>query len=458
MCVVLTEIVMPHRALHAKKLEEPFGSRSTRAVRVVVDPRISGQDRDPVLTDLLTSRHFEVGLVGRSPDDTIQIHEPDSLHNTIPVTYGSAQTAIWPLDNLLAFAKARAEMYGVDAAELTESLFLLSAVERWDCDFFVSNSDGLHTPGGGYRDVPVLTQEQAVPVLALLLRSRELGRIPGAKWAGGGLAYMPLWWCYKVATVGCLPETRPWRLSFGIDGRRSLVVREDGGDAIGLDLYDELSVDGVTGRFEHALRARDRILRAVLSGGGDENEDLIAYELESLALQLSGALDSAAVVVAGQLNLSEENRQISWSRKEPCRTMRNQWGVPTELTTHWKHLTQAMAVVRNRIHGSPIKSVADLSSQENDVFLALPREERLRLQSHFRDLGGDEAWGLRRDGLLDPWVFTEQAVSQTRTALGQIAAVATRAVVSDTNPEVWPWDAQTTSGTVRLFGLRLQPN
>ena len=155
-------------------------------MRVVVDPRISDQDRDPVLTDLLTSRHFEVGLVGRSPDDTIQIHEPDSVGNRIPVTYGSTWTYVWPLDNLLAFAKAGAEMYGVDAGELTESLFLQSAVERWDCDFFVSDSDGLHTPGGGYRDVPVLTQEQAVPVLALLLRSRELGRIPGEKWAGGG--------------------------------------------------------------------------------------------------------------------------------------------------------------------------------------------------------------------------------------------------------------------------------
>jgi hypothetical protein len=66
------------------------------------------------------------------------------------------------------------------------------------------------------------------------------------------------------------------------------------------------------------------------------------------------------VVVARQLNRPEQNSQISWSRKEPCRTMRHQWGVPTDLTTHWENLTQAMAVVRNRIHGSPIKSVADL--------------------------------------------------------------------------------------------------
>ena len=86
MGVVLSEIVVPHRSLHAKRFEEPFGSRSTRRVRVVVDPRISGQDRDPVLTELLTSRHFEVGLVGRSRDDTIQIHEPESVNNTIPVT------------------------------------------------------------------------------------------------------------------------------------------------------------------------------------------------------------------------------------------------------------------------------------------------------------------------------------------------------------------------------------
>jgi hypothetical protein len=369
MGVVLSEIVVPHRSLYAKRLEEPFGSRSTRRVRVVVDPRISGQDRDPVLTELLTSRHFEVGLVGRSRDDTIQIHEPDSVNNTIPVTYGSTRTHVWPLDNLLGFAKARAEMYSLDAAELTESLFLLSAVERWDCDFFVSDSDGLHTPAGGYREVPVLNQELAIPALALLLRSRDSGRIPGEKWAGGSLAPMPLWWCYKVATLGCLPETRPWRLSLEIDGRRDLVVREDGGDAIGLNLYDELPIDGVTGRFEHALRARDRILRAVLCGGGNENDDLIAYELESLALQLSGALDSAAVVVARQFNLPEPENRISWSREEPRRALRRQWGVSTDLTTHWRHLTQAMALVRNRIHGSPIKSVADGSSQEDDAFL-----------------------------------------------------------------------------------------
>jgi hypothetical protein len=88
------------------------------------------------------------------------------------------------LDNLLKFATARAEMYGVDAAALTESLMLLCAVERWDCDFFISNSDGLHTPASGYRDVPVLTQEQSIPVLALLLRSRESACIPGGEVGG----------------------------------------------------------------------------------------------------------------------------------------------------------------------------------------------------------------------------------------------------------------------------------
>ncbi|MDQ1535941.1 MAG: hypothetical protein QOE58_334 [Actinomycetota bacterium] len=201
------------------------------------------------------------------------------------------------------------------------------------------------------------------------------------------------------------------------------------------------------------MRVRDRILRAVLSEGGNENDALIAYELESLALQLSGAMDSAAVVVAGQLNLPEPNNMISWTRQEPRRTMRTQWEVSTDLTTHWKHLTQAMALVRNRIHGSPIKSVADGSSQEDNVFLVLPRDARQSLQTLFKRLGGNEACGLRHDGLLDPWVFTERAVSETQTALGQIAGLATRTMVSDTDPDVWPWDARTTAGTVRLFGL-----
>lgn len=135
---------------------------------------------------------------------------------------------------------------------------LLSAVERWDCDFFISDSEGLHTPAGKYRDVPVLRQEQAVAVLSLLLRGRGAALLPG-EYGADSLTRMGLWWFYRVGTFGCLQEVRTWQLSLGLD-RTPQLRGVDEGDAVGLAMYDEIPIDGVVGRFSHALRARDRIL------------------------------------------------------------------------------------------------------------------------------------------------------------------------------------------------------
>lgn len=110
---MLSKVAIRHRELRAANLEEPFAARGTRKLRVVVDPRLGLDQVDPVLRSLLPCSHFEVGSVGRGPDDTVRLHEPNREYNVVPVTYGRTHTAIAPLDNLEGFADARSAMYGL---------------------------------------------------------------------------------------------------------------------------------------------------------------------------------------------------------------------------------------------------------------------------------------------------------------------------------------------------------
>jgi hypothetical protein len=446
---VLKRVKTSRRDSVRRGAEEPFEARGNRPVRVVVDPRMPGSDLDPFLHALLQEEDFEVGTVGRSERDLIRIHEPNRQHNVVPVTFGRTRTAISPLDNLEGCAAAWAQRYGVDADELNESFMLLCAVETWGCDFFISDSGGLHSPAGGYRDVPVLSQSDAVALLSLLLRGR--GRAPvRSDLQSGRLHGIGLWWFYRLATFACLPEVGPWQRSLGVD--RS--IRDgrgiDEGDAIGLDMYDKLPFDGVVGRFSHALRARDRILQTILSGGDNEKHDLVLYELESLALQLRGALDSAAVIMSSQLGVTCPPSQMSWTETEPRRSMRREWSESRNLTLRWSRTAGLLALIRNQIHGAPLQSVA---AGDDDVFMVLPRSVRLRFEARAAELGDSEGWGVRDHGMFDPWALTEMAVESTRECLRQIARVSTRANVPDPHPVVWPWDAATGAAALRALAL-----
>ncbi len=446
---MLKRIAIPRRD-SLREWEEPFAARGTRPIRVVVDPRLRESDRDPFLRSLLQQKDFEVGTVGRSDKDLIRIHEPNRQHNVVPVTFGRTHTAFSPLDNLEGCAAAWAQRHGVDPDELNESFMLLCAVETWECDFFLSDSSGLHSPAGGYRDVPVLSQSDAVAVLSLLLRGRGSAPVR-SDISSSQLASLPLWWFYRLATFACLPEVGPWRRSLGVD--RSIADNRgiDDGDAIGLDMYDELPFDGVDGRFSHALRARDRILRTILCGGGNENHDLVLYELESLALQLRGAMDSAAVIVSSQLGVDCHPSQMSWTKTEPRRSMRREWPECQDLTLAWRRTADLLALIRNRIHGAPLQSVA--SGNDYDVFMVLPRPARLRFEALTGELTESEAWGVRDYGMFDPWALTEKAVESTRRCLRQIARISTRTTVPDLNPVVWPWDETTGAAALQALAL-----
>lgn len=187
-----------------------------------------------------------------------------------------------------------------------------------------------------------------------------------------------------------------------------------------------------------------------MAGGGNENDDLVRYEIESLTLQLRGALDAAATVVAHQLAVTGPPSRISWSEAEPRRTMRREWEESREFTLTWKRLAQILALIRNQIHGEPLQSI---SSMDDEVFIVLPRPARLAFVGYAAELGGGELWGVRDHGMFDPWALTEMAVASTRRALREIAGVATRSVVQDKDPEGWPWDGRTLRSSVRLLGL-----
>lgn len=447
---LLENVRMRHRARIGDPHDGVFDVGDGRRVRIGVDSRLT--QVDGLLQLILTWDAFEVAHVGFAEADTVRIHEPDRDQDGAKVTYGTTLSWIWPLNHLDATAAARGPMYGVDPVELQTSLMHLVAVDLWQGDFFISDSPGLQTPASQYRDVPVLNQDQAVAVLSLLLRRRGVALLPSGHFVGQAAPF-PLWWFYRIGALACLPNIMDWR--------RSLELAPDSqpraageGDALGLKMYDQVPIEGVIGRFAHALRARDRILQGVLRGGGNENDDLITYELESLTLQLRGALDSAATVVASQLALTEARSRISWSEQEPRRTMQRKWQLEPSLTLEWKRLAQLLALIRNQIHSQPLQSVSSTSpTTENECLIVLPHKARLDFHAHAVDLGGAEAWGARNDGMFDPWVLTEMATASTQKALVGISQIATRKPIPDPNPTVWPWNETAATAALRTLGL-----
>lgn len=284
---LVTRVRTP-RVEFPKERASPFANLTTRPARVVVDPRTLLSEVNPLLADLLQFSEILLGTVGPDTDDTIQLHP--QVNGVVPVTVEARHCWV-DLDNLAPYAAARAELYDVDPAELREGLILTEACERWDADLFITDSPGLATPAGKYSPlVRVIDPQEALPLIALLLRSRATCPVPRRSGRAAALDTLPPWWFYRVGARANISDSHTWERRWPQAPTTGL-----------LSLHDSYPAEGLIGRISRALRARDRVLVGMLGLQGNESRDIVLYETESLTLQLAGALDAAADAVCEQL-------------------------------------------------------------------------------------------------------------------------------------------------------------
>jgi hypothetical protein len=420
---------------------------------LVIDPRLPVESLPWPLQLNLAGPLVEVGTVGYSSDCNVEILPPLPDRGVMPLRRDDGrQSAIHQYDNLKDFAAARARMYRVDPESLREGLIFTEAAAFWDADLFISNSVELHTPAGNYtHDLEILSEESAVPLLGLFLRSRGECVIPDPN-TTNGRGLLPRWWFYRVGAWALLPEAHVWSERWP---SHTSVNRTP--DWAGLDLYVDPPFDGLVRRFSHALRARDRILTGMLGLDGNESHDVVLYETESLMLQLSATLDLVAKIVGRQFTLDIPSTQFAWTKREFKNALRTAWpDRPEDSITTITTTARLLALIRNRIHDSPPAAIAG----EDAMWFALPSE----VQANFRSLAGTAqgaaAWGAANIGLdgvlIDPWNLTEQATRATVDAV-RLMAGHSIALLSDTAPfrppPPWPWDLRTADVARRYLGL-----
>lgn len=445
-----------------RDLPRLFAPYVHRPARVVIDPGIGAAGVDPALAALVGSEHVEVGTVGPDPGCNVQVHPADRERDAVSLIRSQhGGSAIYPLSHLEECAAAWAVTHGVDAEELTGGFVLTEAAAAWEADFFITRSTALTSPAGKFtRGVQVVTEADAAALLALLLRSRgecHVGNAPSA----GGVARLPPWWFYRVGAWAALPEVRAWKERWPAGHPPA-----GAGDWGGLHLYDD-PLEGVVGRFARTLRARDRVLAGMLGVGGNESHDLVLYEAESLALQLSGALDAAASAAGQQLELkTAKGRPLNRDGLKLHRgefrgaLQRERPAPPASSLDMWRDASKILGLIRNRIHGAPTVPIAGNVPGGEGMWLVLPEEDQGCFRSLALQLGGITDWGARASDsfnapLIDPWVLTEKATDVTREVLQDISRYCGQRLPPASSPESreWPWDDPTADSALLLLGL-----
>jgi hypothetical protein len=376
------------RRTWANRDERPlFATDSQRIARVVVDPRLATDSLPRPLQFILDNPHVEVGTVGYSSTCDVEIHPPD--HGVVPLSgdHGRRLSAIHLYDNLQQFAAARAVLYGVDAEALREGLVFTNAAAFWKANFFISDSEGLQTPAGGYtRELDIQTVDMAIPLLGLFLRCRGQCVAPGEIPSFREWDPLPPWWFYRVGAWAVLPEAHIWRENWPAEKRANPTP-----DWAGLELYDDPPIQGLIGRIANGLRVRDRVLSGMFALEGNESHQVVLYETESLMLQLSSTLDLVAKIVGQQFRPPIPKKEWAWTNPKFRAALRKAWPeLPDEVLSFVRTTAQLLALIRNRIHAGPPAPVAG----DDAVWFALASEDQAEFELRARDLGGTAIWGL----------------------------------------------------------------
>lgn len=333
--------------------------------------------------------------------------------------------------------------------------------------FLIAGSGLLRTDGvvlGGWyhpdRKLNVLTPGQALAVIGLYLRSRDIHTTEVWRGAPG---YAVEAGTQRTLTLRTVMTGSPRWLT-GCNRAR---------EALDDDLLQREAF-GLFTKVNRALRARDEVTIECQKPGMESSQDRILYHLDALLLWLGGAFDILATVADHSLGLGTNHWNVGWRRVVWQTTLASADANLHALTAFAAPagaVIDLVAQLRNTIHSAPIHPLRYQGRGYDNVnFIEIPDRASPKFGVAVDVLGGPEIWGeiqppseVRAGSVWDPLVLAQRLVPTAMAALNAIMdATPVERLPAPPNPRpVPPPKAERVDSVPRsrlLHGFPVDPN
>lgn len=318
--------------------------------------------------------------------------------------------AISPYSTYDAIAQRDAGAEGVSAGQWLTELLVARASSTICADLLATtNPRILSSQATDITNARPYSAAQAVGVVGLYLRSK--GKYPVI---GPEQLVFDEHSTFLLAVEELLPSWRVWASELSQHSR-----------ATGDDT-PALLAQTVRERTIRMLRCRDQLLIASAATQTNTTADRVVEFLDYFLANLVGAFDAAARAAHLVYALpKDERRRASWQNKQWLKKLCN-----ANLMALFKRgsdgyrLFEVCRILRNTVHSEGLSPIALQEPQvaHLQTLVRLPQEEADDLVRLFDQLGGHDAWGLRRLGIgigdyIDAATFIERLIPMAMAVL-----------------------------------------
>lgn len=417
---------------------------SGRPLRVIFDrSTLAGPDVE-LLLELCADNGIEA--YSTSADDgveTLTIGDIRESDDQALVTTTTTMRGVWPVSQL-RWRAAAITADGGSADEAFAALLVAGASVSWDADALVTASPHL-LQGETPRYGNALDLHEAFALIGLWLRTNDIfsvGRIEGEQRFFGHPVQLGWWRTYLVMTREQLPSMWEWFSA-------CVTANDTNGDMTALG-------ESVFRRTDRTLRVRDRLHVQCLRKPTDRTNDEALFQFDILLFTLSGAFDGAARVAHRAYSLGDGEYSAAWTsvRWRPRLAQEaRELAALYEYESDNGRLLRLVALLRNTIHGAPIRAIGTSGNNQRSL-VAVPGEERTSIVEQVEALGGEAVWGVRRnssDIYIEPDRFTERLMplaialldkTLALTAVRKLPGVGADADLMAGPPEEYPFSAE----------------
>ena len=415
-----------------------------RPLRVIFDrSTLTGADAD-LLLELCAENGVEAYSTSATDSvDILSIEEPGAEDQAVFLA-GNTMAGVWPVSQLRTRAHAMAEEMNADAEEAFSAHLLAGASDSWGADALVTASPFLLS-GEPPRYGNALDLLETFSLVGLWLRANDrftVGRIDSEPHFFGHPVQLGWWRTYLVMTREHLPSMWTWFSACVTSG-------DSNGDMTALG-------ESVFRRTDRALRVRDRLHTECLRYPTDRTNDEALFQFDVLLFTLSGAFDGAARVAHRVYALGTGEYRAGWTNRDWRKRLSDPAPDLAQLFDHesdnWR-LLRLVALLRNTIHGAPIRAIGTSGSQRRSL-VAIPGEERSEIAELAEALGGSDRWGVRVSGTetyVEPDRFTECLMplaialldeTLSHTDVRHLPGVGPDAELTSAPPEKYPFSSE----------------
>lgn len=275
-----------------------------------------------------------------------------------------------------------------EAAQLRRDALMVFAAEAVNTDLLITSRLGALDPPLRLTDgVTVLSPEAALPVIGLHLRRQ--GEFVIYRNIEGNATYRTdassFWW---MASHRLLDHSWNWILT------GSKRQAELGDDRVAWLMQSAIE------RVSRSLRARDRVHAGLLIPQDSNSGDLVLDSLDSLLVNLMGALDAIARAADVILDLQTSKTQVGWQFKRWTKKVAELRPMTNHVLKNESETFATLTILRklrNCVHG---EALAQFPFREDSTgpwqtLVGLPESDRSTLLEAAERSGGVAAWGFR---------------------------------------------------------------